>query len=216
MGDPREHLSRERIARIAETDPTILRDFVTCVTASFADSSYRGVVLASKLFPFQLDALRGEIIPDVSIEETFRMFLKLCRDPKVIRLIRLDKLMQSISYVNAIKTGSWSAFKGDRESGFLVDESDFYEIYYWRNALIEWELDWDRLINACGIEPLHIYYEEVADKIEHAAMDVASFVGIQFGDEGSLSFNVRTMKQSSGEGVQLAKAFRKWERAFFV
>lgn len=139
-------------------------------------------VFGVKCFSLQLRELQRRN-PELLIEA---MRLLLFRGPatRVIRLKRRDRVAHAISYARAAASGIW---RQEQESGgaAMVDYSA-KAVDDARAYLDLQEADWELLFADYRIEPLTLWYEDIAEQPAAAIRTVADFLDVDLDPAAAL------------------------------
>jgi len=131
-------------------------------------------VFGVKCFPMQLEALH-ESNPAL-LSAIWATLLPAGRRGRIVYLARRDRLAHAISYARATISGIW---RREQEEGAAAEPE------YSKTALANAEQwiemqarGWEEMFANLGIEPLRLWYEEVAADPDQAARQVADYLGV--------------------------------------
>ena len=174
LGAPLEYLNflTEGPARFATADPR--EQAVLWQSMLHLRTSPNGV-FGVKCFSLQLRELQQR--NPALLREVFSTMLLRGTDTRVVRLKRRDTVAHAISYARSALSGIWR--KEQERAGAAVVDYSAEAVEQARTYLEQQEGDWDLLFNELSIEPLTLWYEDVADQPEGAVQRVADFVGAE-------------------------------------
>ena len=131
-------------------------------------------VFGVKCFPMQLEALhQGN---PALLSAIWSILLPTGRPGKIVYLARRDRFAHAISYARATISGIW---RKEQEKGTGAEPE------YSKTALanaeqwIEMQASgWEEMFANLRIEPLRLWYEDVAARPDEAARQVADYLGV--------------------------------------
>lgn len=131
-------------------------------------------VFGVKCFSLQMRELQQRN-PNL-LREVFSMLLLRGAETRVVRLKRRDRTAHAISYARAIQSGIWR--KEQEAGGGASVEYSRPAVDQARAFLDRQESDWDALFNELRIEPLTLWYEDVAGRPGEAVRSVTAYLGV--------------------------------------
>ncbi|CCV16096.1 Stf0 family sulfotransferase [Mesorhizobium sp. STM 4661] len=155
LGNPGEYFHHWDAPEVTTVD--------RCLLAASKGKSENGVV-AFKLFPEHFDRLQK----DIRLTEWFP-------DPVWVLLERRDLLGQAISLAKAMQDGAWT-------SGEHAVKDAEYTVEGIEAALakiIAGNGRWSAYFARSGIEPLHIFYEDIHDDFDSACQRMGRLLGLE-------------------------------------
>ena len=174
LGAPREYFNQNRYKKLIEKWDVPANDLDTYIAALRKHTGSDNGVLAIKLMVRHLTWLRNQGMLTgnggnlAELSDRFGGAL-------VIKLLRRDKLRQSISLVKARQTGKWgvkrqakgkSKFSDDQLSKAIVD-------------IVRWEALWEREFKASAIQPVFdIAYEQIPPARDEWLLKIANELGL--------------------------------------
>lgn len=157
LGAPREYFNQNRYKKLVDKWDLPKNDLETYIAALRKRTGSDNGVVAIKLMVRHLTWLRNQGMLEGNQGNLAELSDRF-GGAVVVKLLRRDKLRQSISLVKARQTGKWgvkrqakgkSKFSDDQLSRAIVD-------------IVRWEALWEREFEASGITPaLDITYEDI-------------------------------------------------------
>lgn len=121
----------------------------------------------------------------------------------VIRLRRVDKLGQAISYFKAVRSRAW--FHDDRAQQAVV--YDYQEIRRFLDIAISQEAEWDKILGWTRAKTLEISYEDVVKNPPAVICAVANYMDIELNAEAELASIVVPNVQSDSISLEWRERF---------
>jgi LPS sulfotransferase NodH len=122
---------------------------------------------------------------------------------RYIWLTRRDKVRQAISYYRASRTDEWWIVKGvrgqTRSPRPKPPPFDAAAIAGLERSVIAHDTEWQKYFEESGIQPLVIYYEELAQDFKAVVRQVLQFLGLQAARSLRLSTRMRRQADSLTE-----------------
>lgn len=134
----------------------------------------------------------------------FSEFSNLLEKAYILRLSRLQKLGQAISYFLAQETGQWIATDPARKQPHEVD-FDFHAIDSHLQRLCAQDAKWDAELDARGVSALHWRFEDFVRDPSRHVHDLAESIGINITGAPIITL---LEKQSTDRSKSFASAFR--------
>jgi LPS sulfotransferase NodH len=159
-------------------------------------------VFGFKCFPMQLQAL--EEGNQVLLAEVLAAALPRDRPKRIVYLARRDRVAHAISYARATLSGIWRK-EQEEKGGVPVEYSQkaLETAEHW----IDLQTDvWERMFADLRIEPLRLWYEDVAARPGEAVGQVAAFLGVAL-DPGAEIEVPAVLKQSESDSVAWAMRY---------
>lgn len=206
MGWPVEHFNRSYVAKLV-VPPSDLETYVRAVIRGPGISMG---VCASKLFWFQLEFAKRSLAAEMSVAQVFELLLKTCDHPKVVRLVRKDKMRQAISYARAVKSGVWRVSRATENPPNVLDASDFASVESWIARFLAWEGNWDALLERFNVAPILLCYEDIMGDWRSGVDSVAARLGIDLTDVDRAGIITETARQSDPATEEFLQAFDSW------
>lgn len=139
---------------------------------------------------------------------TYEVFAALFNNPKYIWLVRRDKVKQAISQFKAEQSGVWiKPADGQMQQTQQTTIFDYAFIEYLRRRFVAGDAAWEAYFRRYGIEPLKLFYEDLADDFAGTAVAVLDFLGLSLPENVTLQ-NSRLQKQAN----QINEV---WERQYY-
>jgi LPS sulfotransferase NodH len=151
-------------------------------------------VFGFKCFPMQLQALE-EGNPAL-LAEVLAASLPRDRPKRIVHLARRDRIAHAISYARATLSGVWRK-EQEKRGGAEVDYSQkaLETAAHW----IDLQTGiWERMFGDLRIEPLRLWYEDVAARPDQAARQVADYLGVALDPAAAVQVPA-VLKQSEGD-----------------
>jgi len=101
-------------------------------------------------------------------------------EPKYIWMRRRNHVEQAVSWAMACQTGVWAQIGEEKLQPRAVPKFDFKVIDEWCNRIAAHEAGWENYFRENQIEPLILFYEDVAASHRAAAERVLEFLGLPF------------------------------------
>ena len=102
----------------------------------------------------------------------------ILHEPKYIWLRRRNRVEQAVSWGIACQTGVWAQKTGEKPQARSVPKFDFKVIDEWCNRIAQHETAWANYFRENQIEPLTLFYEDVAQDNCCAVETVLEFLGV--------------------------------------
>jgi LPS sulfotransferase NodH len=170
-GEPREALRR------SET----YRDYLGWVLK--AGTTPNGV-FGAKLMWGHVDHFVAYLrdLPEFAGREMPAMFAEIFPSLRYVRVVRRDKLRQSVSLWKALQTATWRAQRessGGREPAEGREpQFSFDAIDYLQRQISVQEVAWTQYFEHNGIEPMTIVYEELTDAYERTLDETLDYLDV--------------------------------------
>ena len=214
LGSPREYFSRERISRQCEQSGTGLGSLLEYIERELPPpAAETGGLLSSKLFWFELEALRARFGVEGGATEVMKLIDRAFGRAAYVRLIRKDKVRQAISYIIAYKSGVWWSLSGDEPQTGVPAPVTFQEIHFWISKLEYWENCWTALLSEYGSRTLTLYYEDLEHDLRGAVAKVAAHLGRVLKDSEIDSVTSPLLRQSNERTELLVSRYVEWVQA---
>ena len=179
MGLPREYLNPGRRGRLSEKWGIDLSDLDGYIAGLREHTATANGVLAIKLMVRHLELLHEEgqlERPSGWLRELSEHFGEVV----IVKLLRRDKLRQSISLTRAQQTGKWGVLKQ------ATGKAKYDRAALAKNivALIKFESQWDREFEASGMEPaMTLYYEDLPSSRDETLLQIAKLLELPDGEK---------------------------------
>jgi len=184
-GQPKEYFDRRlvefwdtRLARL----PDVSADLPLLDKILMAGTTPNGVFGAKvhwyQFAEFGEDLLRDSPEPRCSLKRRIAGVLPGIR---YVWLRRRDKIRQAISYYRAIKTDVWWDIKRHLPpdtQAHSQPEFDFAAIQALLQLIDSYEAHWQDYFRACHLQPMVLFYEDVASDVETATRSVLQYLNI--------------------------------------
>lgn len=208
MGAPREYFNQNRYKKLVEKWELPSNDLDAYISALRKRTGSDNGVVAIKLMVRHLTWLRNQGMLEAD-QGNLAELADRFGGAVVIKLLRRDKLRQSISLVKARQTGKWGVkrqakgntkFSDDQLSKAIVD-------------IVRWEALWDREFEASGITPtMDIVYEEIPGSRDELLLEIATQLGLD--DPASIVANrarddIQLQRQANRETEQWYDRFAR-------
>ena len=218
-GDPREHFGHKVGFWAGKWGTATLGDFVNRLLQERATAN--GVFGAKLLYAHLLhleQVARAE--PRFAALPLPAILAELFPHLHYLRITRRDKIRQAISYWKAKETGVWgreparagrtgqgrrAAVKGSRQTG-RRPAFDYAGIDGLLQAILAEEAGIEAFFREAGIAPMHVVYEELADRYEETTREVLRFLGIEV-PAGLVLGQPRTVKLADDETEEWVARF---------
>jgi LPS sulfotransferase NodH len=161
-GLPAEHF----LARPAETwedrwhSPSRMAYVARVLRDNTTPNAVFGTVVMWSYFDRMLKLLRE--IPEYNDLDGAGLIAAVLHGPKYIWLRRRNRLEQAVSWAIACQTGVWAQKTGEKPRARGVPKFNFKVIDEWCNRIAEHETAWANYFRENQIEPLTLFYEDVA------------------------------------------------------
>jgi LPS sulfotransferase NodH len=119
------------------------------------------------------------------LREVFATLLLRGSATRVVRLKRRDPVAHAISYARATMSGIWR--KEQEAAGGASVEYSRDAVEQARAFLDQQEADWDALFNELRIEPLTLWYEDIAVRPDEAVRSVAAYLDVELDPAAALA-----------------------------
>jgi LPS sulfotransferase NodH len=151
-------------------------------------------VFGFKCFPMQLQALE-EGNPGL-LAEVLAASLPRDRPKRIVHLARRDRIAHAISWARATLSGVWrKEQEGGRGAAVDYSQKALETAEHW----IDLQAGiWERMFADLRIEPLRLWYEDVAAAPEAAAAQVADYLGVAIDPKAAVEVPA-VLKQSEGD-----------------
>jgi LPS sulfotransferase NodH len=121
---------------------------------------------------------------------------KLFPNLHYIWIVRRDKVRQAVSWAKAGQTNIYSWHRGEpRPIPKEEPTFDFTFINNLYNLILEGESGWQTFFESCGVQPFHVFYEDLVDSYEETALNILDYLHIPFSKD--LVFGERRMQKQS-------------------
>lgn len=131
-------------------------------------------VFGVKCFPMQLEALH-QSNPGL-LSEIWSTLLPADRSGRIIYLARRDRTAHAISYARATISGIW---RKEQETGARAEPNYSAAALATAEQWIESQsAGWEDMFDNLRIDPLRLWYEDVAAKPDEAVRKVADYLGV--------------------------------------
>jgi LPS sulfotransferase NodH len=146
-------------------------------------------VFGVKIHWYQLEGFLSKLrqLPECKGKETSELMPSVFPKLRYIWLSRRDKVRQAVSYYKASRTGCWWLIDSHAERNSLPPEQapvfDFKAINALRNTILKHEAGWRRFFYSAGVEPLRVYYEELATDQQATVFRVLQYLSIPIPDD---------------------------------
>ncbi len=150
-----------------------------------ADGTTANGVFGAKLHAAQLIEFlqRATGRPHIGMEERPAVIGEWFPRPRYVWLRRRDAVGQAVSWAKACQTRIWwdadvapAPPVGEPQPEVLRFDFGFIERSLY--SLAEWDGVWRTHFEACGIEPLTIWYEDLVEDHERTVADVLAYLGL--------------------------------------
>ena len=201
LGAPLEYLNFDpagpyHFARSAEMQQQLWRSVVRRRTSPNG-------VFGFKCFPMQLQALSEEN-PEL-LSSVMSALTAQPRPTPVVRLLRRDRLAHAISYARAALSGVW------RKEQEAPDAQVDYSPNAVRNAqrfIDMQEAAWTDMFRDMRIQPLVLWYEDVAARPDEAIAQVAQYLGVKVDPQAAVAIPP-VQKQAEADSRSWAERFAR-------
>lgn len=139
------------------------------------------------------------------------LLAELFNRPKYIWLRRKDQVEQAVSWAMACHTGIWAQTVGVTPQTDATPKFDFKIIDEWCNRIAAHEASWANYFRESQIEPLILYYEDVAACHRAAAERVFEFLALPLPQRMEIPAPA-IEKQANEISAQWAASYRKLKR----
>ena len=131
-------------------------------------------VFGVKCFPIQLEALQQS--NPALLSAIWSSLLPAGGPGRIVHLARRDRLAHAISYARATISGIW---RKEQETGARAEPEYSKEALATAGQWIEMQAQaWEEMFSTLRIEPLRLWYEDVAARPGEAARQVADYLGV--------------------------------------
>ena len=135
-----------------------------------------GTVVMWSYFDRLLQLLRE--IPEFKDFDGAGLMAAVLHKPKYIWLRRRNHVEQAVSWAIACQTGLWAQKTGEKPQAHGVPKFDFKVIDEWCNRIAQHETAWANYFRENQLEPLALFYEDVAQDNCCAVKTVLEFLGV--------------------------------------
>jgi len=135
-----------------------------------------GTVVMWSYFERMLQMLQE--IPTYNTLNGAQLLAAVFHEPKYIWMRRRNHVEQAVSWAMACQTGVWAQIGQEKLQPRTVPKFDFKVIDEWCNRIAAHEAGWENYFRENQIEPLVLFYENVAASHRAAAEHVLEFVGL--------------------------------------
>jgi trehalose 2-sulfotransferase len=150
-------------------------------------------VFGVKCFPVQLQQLEDH--NPALIKAVMSMVLGAA-PPRIVHLARRDRVAHMVSYARAQLSGIW---RGEQEKDGRAPLAYSEETLEVAGELIDGqEAAWEEMFRDMRIEPLRLWYEDVAERPDEAVRQVADYLGVAL-DPAAVVEIPPVAKQAEGE-----------------
>ncbi len=168
-----------------------------------------GAVVMRNYFDRMLQLLRE--IPEYRGLRAAQILDAVFARPKYVWMRRRDRVAQAISLSIACQTGVWIQRKGETPKPRATPRFEFKAIDEWCNRIAAQEQAWAEYFRENQIEPLVLFYEDVAASHRAATERVLEFLGLPL--PGNLKFpELSTEKQANHTSAEWAATYRSLKR----
>jgi LPS sulfotransferase NodH len=137
-------------------------------------------------------------------------------NPRYIYLTRRDRIRHAVSYARASETKVWWDISNENGNGrrLLIRTPQFHEQKLDRMLQIiqSHNHSWQKYFRACGINPLRVYYEDVARNPTAEVRKILDFLQVPLGPEFEIKKS-RLRKQSDDLSELWVRCYRRIIRA---
>jgi|SRR5215831_2689873 len=126
----------------------------------------------------------------------------LIPDARYIMLKRHDIVGAAVSHTLSLKSGNWWT---PPPADLPVSPKEIHENLMWLRTC---ESEWNQIFMSLGIEPLRVYYEDLASSPGESFSEILEYLGAA--PEGALSLRARTPVLRSARSAELAAAYLGW------
>jgi LPS sulfotransferase NodH len=125
--------------------------------------------------------------------------LPAARPGRIVYLARRDRVAHAISYARATISGIW---RKEQEAGAGAAEPAYSEAALATAAQwIEMQAaGWEAMFENLHIEPLRLWYEDVAARPDEAARQVADYLGVEL--DPAAAIQIPAVEKQSGSGAR--------------
>jgi len=127
--------------------------------------------------------------------------------PRFLHLERRDRVRQAVSWALAGQTGHWSSSQAASRPVLKEPSFDIEFLDGLYRLIGESQTGWADFFQLHQLEPLHLYYEDIAADLEGSIRKVLAWLGIQAPKSLNLS-NLTFRPQSTRLNEEWAKRFR--------
>jgi LPS sulfotransferase NodH len=133
---------------------------------------------------------------------------------RYVRVLRRDKLRQSVSLWKALQTAAWRA-QGERSGGEAAERREpqfsFDAIDYLRRQITVQEVAWTTYFEENGIEPLTVVYEDFLGRYEETLGATLAYLGVPVA--GRHAPELEMSRQSDSTSDEWVERYRRGEYA---
>jgi trehalose 2-sulfotransferase len=126
----------------------------------------------------------------------FKSIDELLDQPKYVFIRRKTKIRQAISLVKAEQTNQYALELGDElmraEYDFTATRDQFFR-------LIDEENKWEEYFNAHNIEPLVVWYEDLAEDYTKVLVDIFHFLSVEISEDAIPEPSIYKMSDATTE-----------------
>jgi LPS sulfotransferase NodH len=167
-----------------------------------------------KLHWGQMTQVRAEFDPELDHETDATIPVELIEElfpPPVrfVRIVRLDRDRQAVSYWRARSSNVWSVGIGSPSPAPDPPPYDFGAIEGCRTEIGIGESCWDRYLNQAGVEPLRVTYEELESRYQQAIERVAAHIAPR---EPARARPPATRRLRDRQSIELLERYRQERR----
>jgi LPS sulfotransferase NodH len=136
-----------------------------------------GTVVMWSYFDRMLQMLRD--IPKYNALDGANLLASVLRQPKYVWLRRRNRVEQAVSWAIACQTGLWAQKAGEKpRPRAALPKFDFKVVDEWCNRIAEHNAAWANYFRENRIEPLTLFYEDVAANNRTAVERVLEFLNV--------------------------------------
>jgi trehalose 2-sulfotransferase len=151
-------------------------------------------VFGVKCFPMQLEALQQG--NPALLEAIWSVLLPAGRQGRIVYLARRDRVAHAISYARATLSGIWrKEQETDARAEPTYSEAALATAEQWIDMQ---SAGWEEMFMSLRIEPLRLWYEDVAARPDDAARQVADYLGVALDPAAAVEIPAVEKQSDSG------------------
>ncbi|NLG49532.1 MAG: hypothetical protein GX552_05405 [Chloroflexi bacterium] len=160
-------------------------------------------------FPYMLRNLRE--LPEYEGLTAPELMTAVFSRPQYVWIVRRNKVAQAVSWAKAALTGVYAWHKGQAPVRAQEPAFDFTFIDNLYKLVLQGEAGWAEFLQACGVEPFRVVYEDLVDAYEQTALDILDYLNISRPANMSLGER-RLLRQADALNEQWAARYIQIKR----
>jgi LPS sulfotransferase NodH len=185
-----------------------LESFPAFFEAVLSEGTTPNGVFGTKLMWNALEGLLDRLreLPGCRELEPRRRFTAAFARPRFIHLRRRNRIRQAVSWALAAQTGHYSAWEGASRAPLAEPAFDVQRLDGLHRLIREAEVGWHSFFEEIGVDPLELWFEDLAEDLEAALRQILAWLGVPPAD--------RLMLETLRHQPQATELNAEWEERY--